>query len=401
MTEGSFDAYMWQALETKARFIAQVMTGDSAVRRADDIGGQELSYAEVKAIASGNPAVLTLAEADAELQRLSTLRKHHTDEQFLARRHVRELPEAIARLRGRLSDLEADSATLRANADAPPVVGERALRRDEVVEVLGGRLDALPELVPGPRRFVLGRFRGLSFGLVVHRDDAPEVFLEGRATREARLSRDAHGPRAVLNALERLAVSYDRRCEELGSELSVAEGQLRDYQARLGAPFPHEAYIAELSGLRDELRRALSATTSEPAGSPATSSEDLARRIKELRSTHTVEAAPARRQGAGRRGGTADHGPHPEEERGRGARTGRRRAGRRGGAPRPGGERGPDRGGTAGPRGAEGHRARRGLGGFTAGAASQTLSDVAVLRAPSRNPLYLHGLQPPAGASGS
>src|SRR5207253_5132670 len=58
VTEGSFDAYMWQALETKARFISQVMDGTNATRRADDIGGQELSYAEVKAIASGNPAVL-------------------------------------------------------------------------------------------------------------------------------------------------------------------------------------------------------------------------------------------------------------------------------------------------------------------------------------------------------
>ena len=75
VTEGSFDAYMWQALETKARFISQVMTGQSAVRRAEDIGGQELSYAEVKAIASGNPAVLTLAEADAEIQKLAVLQE--------------------------------------------------------------------------------------------------------------------------------------------------------------------------------------------------------------------------------------------------------------------------------------------------------------------------------------
>jgi hypothetical protein len=73
VTEGSFDAYMWQALETNARFISQVMTGNNAARRAEDIDGQELSYAEVKAIASGNPAVLTLAEADAELQRLTSL----------------------------------------------------------------------------------------------------------------------------------------------------------------------------------------------------------------------------------------------------------------------------------------------------------------------------------------
>src|SRR5439155_2275992 len=102
VTEGSFDAYMWQALETKARFIAQVMTGSSTVRTAEDIGGQELSYAEVKAIASGNPAVLTLAEADAELQRLAVLKRHHADEQFLARRKLKELPGDIARLERRL-----------------------------------------------------------------------------------------------------------------------------------------------------------------------------------------------------------------------------------------------------------------------------------------------------------
>src|SRR4029077_10227638 len=104
VTEGSFDAYMWQALETKARFIAQIITGENAARRIEDIGGQELSYAEVKAIASGNPAVLTLAEADAELQRLSVLKKNHMDEQYVARRCVRDLPRTIADLSTRLQD---------------------------------------------------------------------------------------------------------------------------------------------------------------------------------------------------------------------------------------------------------------------------------------------------------
>ena len=66
------------------------------------IVGQELSYAEVKAIASGNPAVLTLAEAEAELQRLSVLKKHHLDEQYVARRNVRGLPVTITKLTERL-----------------------------------------------------------------------------------------------------------------------------------------------------------------------------------------------------------------------------------------------------------------------------------------------------------
>src|SRR5207248_4096737 len=119
VTEGSFDAYMWQALETKARFIGQVMTGESGVRQAEDIGGQELSYAEVKAIASGNPAVLTLAEADAELQRLAVLKKHHADEQYTARKSLKELPEKIARLERRIASLSQDMATAQAHENGP------------------------------------------------------------------------------------------------------------------------------------------------------------------------------------------------------------------------------------------------------------------------------------------
>src|SRR6266566_4910432 len=114
-----------QALETKARFIAQVMSGDCAVRKAEDIGGQELSYAEVKAIASGNPAVLTLAETDAELQRLAVLRKSWMDEQYMARRNVRDLPEQIKRLSGRLSGLTADMATANAHANKPITIGNQ------------------------------------------------------------------------------------------------------------------------------------------------------------------------------------------------------------------------------------------------------------------------------------
>ncbi len=149
VTEGSFDAYMWQALETKARFIGQVITGDNAARRAEDIGGQELSYAEVKAIASGNPAVLTLAEADAELQRLTLLKKNHLDEQYVARRSVRDLPATIASLSERLSKLTADEATATAHAGDPITIGRRGrIHARTCPTFLAGKLDALPTQRP-------------------------------------------------------------------------------------------------------------------------------------------------------------------------------------------------------------------------------------------------------------
>ncbi len=202
VTEGSFDAYMWQALETKARFISQVMSGENALRRAEDIGGQELSYAEVKAIASGNPAVLTLAEADAELQRLTLLKKNHLDEQYIARRSVQTLPASIASMAERLSRLSADAATATADSADPITIGRRMYTRGDALEILGGQLDALPRNIHETRRVPLGIFRGLRFGLVLHPQFAPEVYLEGATVRQDRLSREHQGPRAVLNALE-------------------------------------------------------------------------------------------------------------------------------------------------------------------------------------------------------
>ncbi len=293
VTEGSFDAFLWQALETKARFISQVMSGENALRRAADIGGQELSYAEVKAIASGNPAVLTLAEADAELQRLTVLRKNHADEQYLARRQLRTLPQTIAGLKERLANLTADGETALAHADDPITIGGRPALYQEATEMLGAMLNSWSAFVTEPRRQALGIYRGLRLGLVRHPQSVPDVLLEGAATLRSMLSREHQGPRAIVNAAERLAKSYDSECTRIRQELVIAEAQLRDYQARLDLPFLHEAYLSQLTRLRDELKVALS-RTAEPNGESLPSSSELAEKIKALRAAHTIEGAAER-----------------------------------------------------------------------------------------------------------
>jgi N12 class adenine-specific DNA methylase len=294
VTEGSFDAYMWQALETKARFIAQVMTGDNDSRSAQDIGGQELSYAEVKAIASGNPAVLTLAEADAELRRLSLLRKNHMDEQYVARRSVRDLPGTIARLSERLSGLTTDEATAAAHADDSITIGNRPYFREDALGGLGSRLDSLPTNVRETRRVPLGIYRGLNFGLVLHPHFSPDVYLEGAAILQSGFLREHQGPRAVLNAVERLANTYGSECTRIRQDLAIAESQLRDYKERLGKPFLHDSYLAELTTLRDQLKTGLSVKTPEP-GTSAPSVSELAEKIKALIASRSLEAPPQRR----------------------------------------------------------------------------------------------------------
>ena len=290
VTEGSFDAFMWQALETKARFISQIMTGESGVRRAEDIGGQELSYAEVKAIASGNPAVLTLAETDAELQRLSILKRNYHDEQFLARRNVRDLPDQIKRMKDRVAALTADMNTITAHADDPVVVGRRSAAREDAVDILGPSLDSLPQHVSQTRHIALGTYRGLRFGIIAHPAYSPEAYLEGATTRTTQLSREHQGPRAVLNAVERLANGYNADCDRARQDLSIAEAQLRDFKAKIGKPFLLEGYLTELATLRDQLKNALSGAPKE--GEPT--SAELAEKIKTLRAGQTVEAAPQR-----------------------------------------------------------------------------------------------------------
>jgi hypothetical protein len=285
---------MWQALETKARFIAQVMTGDNDSRNAQDIGGQELSYAEVKAIASGNPAVLTLAEADAELRRLSLLRKNHMDEQYVARRSVRDLPGTITRLSRRLSGLTTDEHTAMAHASDPIAVGHRPYSREDAVASLGSRLDLLPTNVRETRSVPLGVYWGLNFGLVLHPHFSPDVYLEGAAVLQSGFLREHQGPRAVLNAVERLATTYGSECARIRQDLEIAESQLRDYNERLGKPFQHDNYLSELTTLRDQLKAGLSKNTPEP-GTEHPSASEIAERIKALIASRSLEPPPQRR----------------------------------------------------------------------------------------------------------
>ncbi|HEX5398130.1 MAG TPA: hypothetical protein VFY06_03675 [Verrucomicrobiae bacterium] len=144
VTEGSFDAYMWQTLETKAKFIAQVMSGDMTVRRLEDMDSAALTYAEVKAIASGNPLVIEKAQVDAELIRLNRLRSAHAEEQYRIRnslRHAREesekWTERLANLRDDLKvrqDTSGDQLRMQLDKqvlDNRGVAGELLLRRAE------------------------------------------------------------------------------------------------------------------------------------------------------------------------------------------------------------------------------------------------------------------------------
>lgn len=282
VTQGSFDAYMWQALETKAKFIAQIMTGNSTVRQADDIGGQELSYAEVKAIASGNPAVLSLAEVDAELKRLKVLKKNHQDEQFLRQRKLKELPNAIAEAKRRLDSLQHDLIQSKDGGQVEFRMDGSTVARDDLFKLLQSRLESLPARSNSHSHAEIGEYRGLRFGLDVTPYGASDVFIEGAIRRTTPLSKDNTGPRAFLNAMKRILDTYDERIKEANASVTLLSKQLEDLRNHAGASFAHEDRISRLTALRDQLKQSLSSDVSPEVANSLPPILDLMQQVDDL-----------------------------------------------------------------------------------------------------------------------
>jgi hypothetical protein len=180
--------------------------------------------------------------------------------------------------------------TLAAHDRDPLFLSGHAYAEEDAFKPLARQLNAIPDRTHETRRYPLGTYRGLAFGIVVNALGAPDIYLEGATTRHAMFARDA-GPRAVLNAMGRLADTYESQIATARHDLAIAEGQLRDHQARLGKPFAHEDYLRELTDLRDQLKAGLAQTMPEPG---STSVAELAERIKSLKSAHTIDAVPER-----------------------------------------------------------------------------------------------------------
>jgi len=144
------------------------------------------------------------------------------------------------------------------------------------------------------RSFRLGMYRGLPFSLLMYPHSAPQICIEGTATRFGDLSRQNCGPLAVLNAVERTVGGYEGEREKTQRDLDIAQGQLSDYEARLGGTFAHAAYLEELTCLRDQLEARLSANESTPETDTLPPIRILVERIKALKAAHTIDATPER-----------------------------------------------------------------------------------------------------------
>ena len=273
VTAESFDAYMWQCLETKAKFIAQVMTGDSSLRRLEDVDGAALTYAEVKAIASGNPMVIEKANVDAELARLTRLRSQHVEANYRLRSQVRHLTDEIPRLERRLEALRLDLARRVETRDDRFVLqlGSESITDRGIAGELLIRLGERSKGLADDR--VVGRFAGFELLVSPMLGSEVQLLLRGSAKHPVRIQAT---PQGTTRALEHVVNNLEEYVSQAEETAGQGRKRLVDLNGQVDLPFEYAVRLGELALRQRELVQTLDLTrniaTPEDAGSQAVES---------------------------------------------------------------------------------------------------------------------------------
>ncbi len=272
VTEGTFDAYLYQTLENKQRFISQIMTSKSPVRSCDDVDEQALSYAEIKALCAGNPLIREKMDLDVEVARLKVLKSDHQSQQYrLEDRLLKHFPQEIERTKANICGFEADIQTVAAHPlpeDKEQFVGLE-LRGQQFSDKLkaGEALLAACKAYHGTEPMHLGSYRG--FQMELSYDTFRQEFdltLKGAMSHRLTLGTDARGN---LIRMDNALAGIPARLEKAQEQLTNLENQREAAQQELGKPFPQEAELREKSARLAELDAALNMDDS-----PAPARED-------------------------------------------------------------------------------------------------------------------------------
>ena len=254
VTEGTFDAYLYQLVENKQKFIAQIMTSKAPVRVADDVDETALSYSEIKALATGNPLIIEKCNLDMEVARLNMLKASHLNQVYALEELVyRKYPEEITRLTERIEGYEQDVALVAAHPKAQEgfcgmeVDGKHYAEKEDAGKAI---IDVCTRMT-GSDAVLLGHYRGFSMVLAYDgRSNEYRITLKGTLSHTVTLGADVFGNITRLdNALENLAGSL--QAEQ--NSLEETKTQLENARTELATPFAREEELAEKTARLKEL----------------------------------------------------------------------------------------------------------------------------------------------------
>ena len=286
VTEGTFDAYLYQLVENKQKFIAQIMTSKAPVRVADDVDETALSYSEIKALATGNPLIIEKCNLDMEVARLNMLKASHLNQVYALEELVyRKYPEEITRLTERIAGYGQDVALAAAHPKAQEgfcgmeVDGKHYAEKEDAGKAI---IDVCTRMT-GSDAVLLGQYRGFSMVLAYDgRSNEYRITLKGTLSHTVTLGPDVFGNITRLdNALENLAGSL--QAEQ--NSLEETKAQLENARTELAAPFAREEELAEKAARLKELNILLNMDEKDKTlldDTPDEGEDVPARRVAEL-----------------------------------------------------------------------------------------------------------------------
>ena len=248
VTEATFDAYLWQTLENKQKFISQIMTSKSPVRSCEDIDETALSYAEIKALCAGDERIKEKMDLDVDVARLKLMKANHQSQQYrLEDNLLRHFPEQIEQNKGFIAGFQADMQTLAEHPHPQDGFAGMTVRGDVLTdkENAGAALvDAMKE-VKGLEPVPIGSYRGFQMSLTLEDFGKQYVLtLKGKMSHRVELGKD---PRGNLIRIDNALAGMETRLARVQEKLDSLYAQMETAKAELGKPFPQEQELKEKS----------------------------------------------------------------------------------------------------------------------------------------------------------
>ena len=258
VTESTFDAYLWQTVENKQKFISQIMTSKSPVRSCEDVDETALSYAEIKALCAGDERIKEKMDLDVDVARLKLMKASHQSQQYkLEDSLLKKFPEDIEKSRGFISGLEAVMKTLAAHSHPEDGFAGMTVKNDNLTDKdnAGAALLEAFKDVRGMEPVPIGTYRGFQMSLTLEDFGKDYVLtLKGQMTHRVTLGKDARGN---LTRIDNVLNAMPDRLQNVRNTLEATTAQMEAAKAELGKPFPQEEELRVKSARLAELNAEL------------------------------------------------------------------------------------------------------------------------------------------------
>ena len=289
VTENTFDAYMWQILENKQKFISQIMTSKSPVRACEDVDDTALSYAEIKALATGNPYIKEKMDLDVQVSKLKLLKANHTSQIYRLESDIaKNFPVQISALKERIAGMQVDSQVVKSvdlqdNDKFVMTVGNVLYEdKKEAGEALIAACAGLKAVSTGGK---VGEYHGFTLSASYNMfSNAFELTIKGKCSYKLEIGKD---PVGNMQRIHNTLSSIDRKLTESEQKLETVQQQLATAQEEVKKPFPKEAELNEKMERLSELNALLN--MDEKGNETILADEDIGREESSVDSRESVE----------------------------------------------------------------------------------------------------------------